>query len=56
MFKSHVLVEMNNLFSNCIFLIDINLNGFYAHKELYMNNLFYNCTSLKSINLTFFST
>ena len=47
---------MNNMFSNCYNLKNINLSNFNTQNVINMSNMFYDCKSLTNINLSNFNT
>ena len=52
----NLLINTNNMLSNCSSLTSINLSNFKGEKVKDMSNMFYNCSSLASINLSNFNT
>jgi len=52
----NLLTKTNNLFSDCSYLISIDLSHFNTENVKNMHSMFYGCSSLKNIDLSNFNT
>ena len=50
------LTEINNIFSDCFSLINLDLSNFNTQNATHMNGMFSNCSSLVNLNLSNFNT